>query len=372
MRGSGLKFSLIILGILVLSGCDQSPEPVPIDLTRDPLEATLEKIQTILDEGEYPGLSVAVAVNGEMVLANGFGVKNIETGEKPDHETMFRVYSVSKPLTGIMTAKLAGDGQLNLDAPISNYLPGLPEKLKTITSRQLAGHIGGIRHYQDNEWMKIAQDACPVPADGFAPFINNSLIADPGQEYSYSSFGYVLLSGVLEAASGQNFEPLFNDLMFAPSGAERFDLDDPTTTRPKNMATFYDTGGLFGPSVSDPINNGCKFGAGGWNASAEALTKVFMNFLDGDLTSPETLEMTFQQITPATPNEAKMGMGFGSNISSDGYRYASMSGSGLGGRAAMVIFPDEKIVVVILGNTEGRSLFLDAYEIAKAFALGKE
>src|SRR5467141_4880919 len=100
-----------------------------------------------------PGVQVAVAVNGKLVWSEGFGYADAERQRPVTRETQFRIGSVSKPLTATAVALLYEQGTLDLDAPVQRYVPSFPDKGYPITTRQLAGHLAGIRHYRGDEFL---------------------------------------------------------------------------------------------------------------------------------------------------------------------------------------------------------------------------
>src|SRR6266567_6131145 len=135
-----------------------------------------------------PGVQVAVAVNGKLVWSEGFGYADAAPKRPVTRETQFRIGSVSKPLTATAVALLYEQGKLDLDAPVQRYVPTFPEKGYPITTRQLGGHLAGIRHYQGNEFL-LNQPYATVTA-GLAVFQNDPLVAPPGTRYSYSTYGF--------------------------------------------------------------------------------------------------------------------------------------------------------------------------------------
>src|SRR5437764_946272 len=98
-----------------------------------------------------PGVQVAVAVEGRLVWSEAFGYADIERRVPVVATTMFRIGSVSKPLTADAVALLVQEGKLDFDAPVQRYVPTFPSKPWPITPRELAGHISGIRGYI-NKW----------------------------------------------------------------------------------------------------------------------------------------------------------------------------------------------------------------------------
>jgi Beta-lactamase class C and other penicillin binding proteins len=160
-----------------------------------------------MDTEQIPGLSVAVAVDGEIVWAEGLGWADLERGVPVTPETRFRLASVSKLFTAATVARLADDERPDLDAPVQRYVPAFPDSLGPITSRQLAGHLGGIRHYQAGDYApgeNIDRQVFESTTDALRIFAGDSLVAAPGAAYHYSTFGYTLLSAAAAEASADS------------------------------------------------------------------------------------------------------------------------------------------------------------------------
>ena len=112
--------------------------------TRAQLEDTISKF---MSANSVPGLSAAVVLNGQRVWSEGFGFADLENNVPTTAQTLFRLASVSKPITATAAMQLWERGKLDLDAPIQKYCPAFPQKEFPISTRQLLGHLGGIRHY---------------------------------------------------------------------------------------------------------------------------------------------------------------------------------------------------------------------------------
>src|ERR1041385_6319901 len=150
-----------------------------------------------------PGVQVAVAVNGKLVWSEGFGYADAARKRPVTRETQFRIGSVSKPLTATAVALLYEEGKLDLDAPVQRYVPTFPEEGYLITTRRLAGHLSGIRHYEGQEFFSNRHYATVL--DGLKIFQDDSLLFPPGTRFSYSSYAWNLVSAVVEGASGDDF-----------------------------------------------------------------------------------------------------------------------------------------------------------------------
>jgi serine beta-lactamase-like protein LACTB len=300
-----------------------------------------EILADIKKEQGYPGISLAISLKGD-IYTDQIGYADDAKKKSINDATIFRAYSLTKGLTEILARILEENGKLNLNAPIKEFLPSLPSHMLNITSQQLLSHRGGIRHYRSNEeWLQLSQNHCTSPEDAFSPFINDPLISEIGKEENYSSFGYVILSGVIEAALEENFKSLMYKYVLRPSGTERTGFDDPKINLTQYFTKFYEPSN--GQYVEAPsIDNSCKFGGGAINSTPADIAKVFNAYFSGKLTKGGSL-----QATSTLQN-----------------RMAS-SGEGLGGRSTIVAYPKDNLIVVIFANARGGNLQPYAVEIAE-------
>jgi CubicO group peptidase (beta-lactamase class C family) len=167
-----------------------------------------------------PGMSVAVAVDGKLVWAEGFGVADLEQCVPVTPKTKFRIGSTSKPLTSAAVALLYDQKHLDLDAPILRYVLNFPDKGHVITTRQLLGHLGGIRGYSAEEGSKLDRDVYRSVSESLKRFKDDPLAAPPDAKWIYSTYGYVLASAAIEGATGQDFLSFMHDKVFVPLGME--------------------------------------------------------------------------------------------------------------------------------------------------------
>jgi len=198
-----------------------------------------ERARTIAQEWlarGIPGFNVAVAMDGKIIYSEAFGYADLEQRVPAWQITKFRIGSVSKPLTSAALMRLVEQGKIDLDAPIQRYVPTFPDKGALITPRMLAGHLGGIRHYKDGE--PDSQKHYDSVVDGLERFKDDPLVVAPGTKFSYSSFGYNLLSAAIEAAAGQRFLDFEQEQVFTPLGLLNTTADQPADIVPQR-ARFY-------------------------------------------------------------------------------------------------------------------------------------
>src|SRR5438093_7556102 len=166
--------------------------------------------------GRISGLQVAVGVDGKLVWSEGFGYADVARKIPVTAQTQFRIGSVSKPITAAAVALLYEQGKLDLDAPVQRYVPSFPDKGIPITTRQLAGHRAGLRHYRGDEFLLNRRFTSVL--EGLTIFQGDSLLFPPGTTFSYSTYGWNLISAVVEAAAGQDFWSYMGRHGFRPLG----------------------------------------------------------------------------------------------------------------------------------------------------------
>ncbi|HEY6060571.1 MAG TPA: serine hydrolase [Gemmatimonadales bacterium] len=299
-----------------------------------------------------PGIQVAVAVDGHLVWSEGFGYADVETHRPITAATMFRIGSVSKPLTADVLALLVQAGKLDLDASIQRYVPSFPAKRWPITPRALAGHLAGIRGYIDDYQENHADRHYPTVTSGLAIFANDSLLFEPGTRFSYSTYGYSLLSAVLEGAAGQDFPSVMGAQVFRPLGLSHTALDRTDSVIPERAQAYEpDTGGRF--HIAPPIDNSYKWAGGGVLSTAEDLVKFGAAHLSPGRLSQRSIDLLFTSMHTATGAETGYGVGWYVGRDGWGHRVAYHAGSAIGGSADLVLDRDRRVVFAMCLNLSG-------------------
>src|SRR5205085_4021607 len=144
-----------------------------------------------------PGVAVAVVENGRYEWGKGFGMADLESSTPVTFQTLFRLASISKPITATAAMLLYERGKLDIDTPVQKYCPAFPMKEFPISTRQLLGHLSGIRNYRssslsDPEVVSLKHFDDPI-AGGLTFFKNDPLVAKPGTKFNYSSLAYTLV-----------------------------------------------------------------------------------------------------------------------------------------------------------------------------------
>ena len=330
------------------------------------VEEARARVRADIAERGYPGIAIAVSVDGETVWSEGFGHADLEHRVPMSPSVKFRVGSISKSITAAAVASLVEDGRLDLDAPVQQYVPSFPEKAHPITTRQLGGHLGGIRHYQGNE--NFIRDPYETVVDGLSIFADDPLLHEPGTAFSYTSHGFNLISAVVEGAVKQPFLDYMREAVFRPLGMRDTVADFVTPIIPGR--TRYYVRDAEGRVVNAPfVNNSYKWAGGGFLSTTEDVLRFANAHLDDGFLSKSSRELLFTE--QRTRDGEGVGYGFGWFIRTrdDGRRLLSHSGGSVGGTSLMVMEPETRVVVVGLINLTGANngvvrevldLFIDA------------
>ncbi|RMF61771.1 MAG: class A beta-lactamase-related serine hydrolase [Bacteroidetes bacterium] len=307
-----------------------------------------------LEQG-WPGLSIAVSVDGQTVWAEGFGYADLEQRVPVWPTTKFRVGSISKPLTAAAAALLYAEGRLDVDAPVQRYVPAFPEKRWPVTTRQLGGHLAGIRHYRGDEFL--LREHFDTVVDGLALFAADTLLFEPGTRYRYSSYGWNLISAVIEGAAGQDFLRVMQERVFDPLGM-RNTVADHVDSLITQRVRFYarDEAGRL---VNAPfVDNSYKWAGGGFLSTTEDLLRFANAHLGDDFLPPEARTLLFTEQRTSAGEGVGYGFGWALGTDAAGRRVISHSGGSVGGTSILLIQPETRVVVVALVNLSGADLRL--------------
>lgn len=335
----------------------------------NPYSEQITKASQITDSlmaaNQIPGLALTVSIKGENVFSKGFGYANLEHKIKVDPaKSKFRIGSISKPVSADALIQLWGENKLQLDSSIQYYIPDFPKKRGKITSRLVAGHLAGIRHYNGTEFLSNKHFNNITGALDI--FKNDSLISYPGKEYHYSSYGWNLLSLVAEKASGQEFLAYMQEHVFDPLEMHNT-IADHTDSIVSNRTGFYvrteDKMVINGPFVDNSI----KWAGGGFLSTSEDMVR-FANahIKEGYLSQKQIDELTRSQQT-ANGKKTEYGIGWASGTDKPGHYYYGHGGGSIGATTHMIVYPKEEIVVVVLTNLSHVRFGSFSHDIANLF-----
>lgn len=317
-------------------------------------------VRAEMERQGIPGLSAAVAAEGELKWSAGFGFQDLENQVPAKPLTSYRLGSIAKPVTALAAMQLWEQGRLDLDAPVRKYVPAFPEKPWPVTTRQLLGHLGGIRHYRGNE-INITRQY-PTLVEGLDIFKDDPLLHQPGTKYAYTTYGYNLVGCAVESASGMQFPDYLRQHIFRPSGTRDLRVDSVAELIP-NRAQGYRKGPDGKLRNSNLADTSYKIPGGGLCGTVEDLARLALAVQAGKLVRPATLELMWTRQKMLDGQETGYGLGWSVNTR-NGEREIAHSGGQQRISTLLYTLPEARCAVALMSNLEGAQLTALARQIA--------
>jgi len=307
---------------------------------------------------QVPGLSVAVVEDGEYEWAQGFGFADLENNVPASKHTLFRLGSISKSLTATAAMQLWDRGRLDLDAPVQKYCPSFPQKPWPISTRQVLGHLGGIRHYKSNspddpEVGNTKHFDDPIQA-GLRLFKDDPLFVQPGTSFHYSTLGYTLIGCVIEGASGANYVDFMRQNVLLPAQMEQTQADNRFAIIP-HRTRFYEKTGAGTARNADFLDSSYKIPGGGWLSSADDMARFEVAILNDKLIRRTTRDLMWTPLKPSDGLKNTFALGWAwDEETDDAVGHVGNIGGQQGTSTAFMIAPESRAGVVVLTNMEGQ------------------
>ena len=353
----------------VPSAADSAPAPA----WSSAVEQGRQAVRAAVTEHNLPGLSVAVGTRGSIVWAEGFGWADLESQVKVGPDTRFRIGTASTALTSAAVGLLLEQERLKLDEKIQTYVPEFPEQQWPVTVRQLMGHVAGVRNDSGDEGPLFGVH-CDRPVEGLQGFATDALLFEPGTQFRYSSFGWILLSAAVEAAGGEPFLTFMRKQVFEPLAMNDTRAESATEPIPRR-ATFYfprfAAEPRYGPDLMRPLDYSCYAGSSVFLSTPSDLVRFAMAINSGKLLKPETVRLL--QTSQRLPSGQETGYGLGWDletvtIAGKPTMLVGHDGDSLGGMAAsLMTFPEHGIVVAVISNISYARTDTLGVKIADAF-----
>lgn len=293
------------------------------------------------------GMRVAVIEEGKLVFHGGFGFADRDKQLATSPQTLFRLGSISKPVTAALVMQMVERGKLELDRDLREYSPELRGKLAPLTLRQVLSHTSGVRHYApgrlDNSTkLRTTREALEL-------FVDDELLFEPGAKYSYSTHAYTLAAHVLESVSKQPFERLVRERV-AQAGVASLACERLRDEKPDRTRLYNKLGGAEALLQLVPEDNSWKYAGGGMEATALDLARFGQLMLDDALVTRASRDAMWSVTRLNDGSTSDYGLGW----SLDPQRgLVSHSGSQQGCHCALLLDPSKARVVAVMTNTQG-------------------
>jgi serine beta-lactamase-like protein LACTB len=319
-------------------------------------------VSSFMSANSVPGIGAAAVLDGEPVWSAGFGMADLENSSPATSSTLFRLGSISKPITATAILQLWERGKLDLDAPVQKYCPAFPQKEWPITSRELLGHLGGIRHYHPDGKGDIPEDSArhfSSMEESLQIFAADPLVAKPGVKFNYSTYGYTLLGCVLEGAASQKYVDYMRENIFKPAGMAQTQADDFFSVIPHRTRWYHkDKSGIV--HNAGVLDSSYKIPGGGLISSADDMARFEAAMLADKLVQRPTRDLMWTSLKTADGKVTGYALGWG-NSDRIGVQVVAHTGGQQGTSTAFAIVPERRAGVVVLANMDS----VDANQLAE-------
>lgn len=391
MRLSLLASALLsLLPVTAASLKQAKPEDVGISAER--LGRIHETIQRHMDDHQIAGAVTLVARNGRIIDIESHGFMDLASKKPMEKDAIFRIFSMSKPITGVAILMLLEEGKVRLNDPVSRFIPEFHDMkvavaqenghfytipaTREITIQDLLTHVSGLASggpsakevpHPDFHTDKLASY---IPRLGSTP-----LDFQPGSRWTYSPLAaFDTLGRIVEIVSGQPYDQFLRQRIFDPLGMKEAFFSPPENLWPRVPNSYHRANGALQPTENQNrlVSTTYFSGAGGLMASAEEYAKFAEMLLEGGqlngkrLLSPKTVELMRSVFAPDTLPGRSPGRGFGLSVQvvSDpvvaGYRVSPGSYGWDGAFGTHFwIDPKEKIVGILMIQTDNPNRQLD-------------
>jgi CubicO group peptidase (beta-lactamase class C family) len=310
---------------------------------QDPVARMQQVIQSEVANKTFMG-TVLVVKDGKTLVNQGYGSADLEWNIPNSPAVKFRLGSVTKQFTAASILLLEERGKLKVEDPIGKYLPDAPQAWQKITIYNVLTHTSGIPSftgfpdYRSTEWKDTN------PAELVARFRDKPLDFEPGSKFNYSNSGYVLLGYLIEKVSGQTYGDFLQQNLFTPLGMADTGIDSNAAILPQRAQGYS-------PSALGIVHTGyismtIPFSAGALYSTTGDLLKWEQGLFGGKILTPASLT---RMTTPFKESYA-----FGLVVSTqDGHKRITHGGGIEGFNTSLNFYPDDKLVVIVLGNLNG-------------------
>ena len=317
-------------------------------------------VSKFYNETNTPAVSVAISVDGNIVWRAATGYADLENQTPITFNDTFRIGSTSKALTSILVGTLVDQGMISLSNKLRDIDPSISDNLKDITLADALSHRAGIRNYgvcfcfpiwehQNTKRFKSVRDSVSV-------IEHSKLQSTPGEEYSYSSFGFNLAGAAIEKVSGRTFQGAMTHYLLKPIEVNNTYLEDQHKNVTPTAKPYEIDNGRYKPTFG--VEQSIRWPSGGFISTPSDMVKLGNTMLNNSLLSDEV--RTALLTVPAK------GRNNGGKIYALGWRVSNWAiddktslksyhhdGVSVGGISSFVVFPNERMVISAMTNKNG-------------------
>lgn len=360
-----VQFSVLLVILIGLSNCKKSKTNVLYDkkyITE--IKAARKDAVFYMTRNFIPGGTFAIAKQGKIIYSEGLGLASEDLEVPVTRDTKFRIGQLSELFTSAIYQKMVENGTLHPDTTVQHYFPDFPEKQFKLPLRHLVYHTSGIREpgNSESDWRGLNVTL----EKGIDNFKADSLEFPPGMYVVPSMFNYNLLGTVMEKVTGKKFQTILEEYVTDTLNLANTLPDNPFSTI-KGRSDFYDQNFIAQVVHATTRDMRFKVPSEGLLSNAEDLVKFGNAVLYSDFFSKEIKEKLFEPVPLYNDIPSNMANGWILMEDMKGRKFYGRSGTVTGGGAALLIYPEEEIVIACATNLGSFSDDYPVFTMAQHF-----
>lgn len=342
---------IILLAIVLLS-------PQTTAFAQSPNVRAEALLRREMRERSIPGLQAAVVKDGKIVLLSSLGTADLQSQTPVTNNSVFGIYSCTKAFTGVAIMRLVEDGKLDLAAPVSRYLDGLPVAWQPVTIRQLLTHVSGLPNV-----LRVLDPA----TYGFPSGSNEDTVwtrtkalpmeFTPGERFNYNQTNYALLGKIIDKLTRKPFAQVFREQQFDVAAMSHTGFGDSREITPNMVRTYRYVNQSDGQKLPAEklVHDYAEFPpfrrtASGMNSTAEDLARWVIALQQGKLLRTKSALQTLWtagSFNNGSPTQWALGW-----MSKPRPQHSAIVATG-GTRTAIFVYPEDSVAVIVLTNLVG-------------------
>ena len=309
-------------------------------------------LESLVTDGYVVGASGSYSVNGEVIWESTVGQSDKSQNKTFNSDTQIRTASIAKSMTAIAVMQLVEQGLIDIEQPIDTYIPEFVQKHKTkITTKHLLSHTSGMDAYKNDREAENKINYVTL-ADAYDVFKDRKLRFEPGAEFYYTSYGYVVLGMLIENVSGLPYESYMQKYIWDALDMTNTGIEKPETKREKATVLYHrDRKGKIKEAKINNLSN--RIPAGGFYSTTNDLMTFGNALMNNTLVSADTFKLMGQHHSLEKVNN---GYGFGFYLYGGEGKEDSIighNGAQRGTSTQLFVIPSLKTTIVIVSNTSG-------------------
>ena len=303
-----------------------------------------------------PSASIAVVKDGKLAYARAYGLANLETKTPATPGMRYSIGSISKQFTAAAVMMLVEEGRLSLDDKVVRWLPEL-SRASDVTIRQLLSMTSGYQDFWPQDYVMPPMLQPVAATDIVDRYARKALDFEPGSKYQYSNTNYVIAGMIVERVAGVPLLDFLQKRIFAPLGMTSVTDTDSAPLGASDPARYLRYA-LGPPRPAPKEGKGWMFAAGELAMSARDLAKWDISMIDQTVLKPASYREMQNEVKLTNGAGSHYGLGLSVNMV-DGRRVITHGGEVSGFTAHNVVYPEERVAIVVLTNLDATNASSD-------------